>query len=209
MYQIGLKIGIALLTFRHKRICGSHSHWNIPSFRRADDREILSCAISGEVLGRIPSARCFPSSTSLDKSDIPVTPAKNKIRERENTFPAYASRVYSLDSFWPGTFRCQRGVIAHRRAVKRFGRTPINHESAIYRKREWFVGAPARTKLGTYKTTGTRIITDARVTRVFVAPRRNGRYAPRQLKEIATNTCFAAIDVAGAHRPPSGRPSMT
>lgn len=72
--------------------------------------------------------------TSLNRFDIPGTPAKNKTRG--NTFPAYASRVYSLDSFWPGTFRCQRGVIAHRRAVKRFGRTPINHESAIYRKRE-------------------------------------------------------------------------
>jgi len=48
--------------------------------------------------------------------------AREKQNTRENTFPAYASRVYSLDSFWPGTFRCQRDVIAHRRAVKRFGR---------------------------------------------------------------------------------------
>lgn len=59
--------------------------------------------------------------------------------EKQNT-GEYVSRICVsrvLAGFiLPGTFRCQRGVIAHRRAVKRFGRAPINHESAIYRKRE-------------------------------------------------------------------------
>lgn len=79
-------------------------------------------------------------------------------REKQNAVE-YVSRICVsrvLAGFISsGTFRCQRGVIAHRRPVKRFGCAPINHESAIYRKREWFVCAPARTVGHTHTHTHT------------------------------------------------------
>jgi len=46
---------------------------------------LSSSVVSGRVLGNAtgPLASCFPSSTSLDKSDIPVTLGKNKTHTRE------------------------------------------------------------------------------------------------------------------------------
>lgn len=48
----------------------------------------------------LPGTLAFFHPTPLAILDIPGTPAKNKTQG--NTFPAYASRVYTLDSFWPG-----------------------------------------------------------------------------------------------------------
>ena len=57
---------------------------------------LSSSVVSGRVLGNTtgPLAPCFPSSTSLDKSDIPVTLGKNKTytRERERE-REYVSRI--------------------------------------------------------------------------------------------------------------------
>lgn len=94
MYQINLKIGIVLLTlFRYKKYAIRILIKNISNFRHMDgSRNIVFCDFGGSAL-QDPLGRCFPLSTSLDKSDIPVTPAKNKTREREYVSRICVSRV--------------------------------------------------------------------------------------------------------------------